>query len=159
MSSQFRCITVTMQHTGSILLCQQLEQWAIDCREAEISGGLCDFINPTSMPKSEFRDYQTSITVLFQVLNDYARDERNCGMVPLSVSRVVELVSVLRAIAALIEDLVKQPKEVIDSLYGRLVDLYPVIVQMIPCCAGNSDVQLSVMIALNSYQTLLKIRN
>lgn len=157
MSSQFRRITVIVQHTGSVVLCQQPEQRAADRRETEVAGSLCDFADLAAVPEGEFRAKCHPDSRL-QVLNDYARDERNCGMVPLSVSRVVELVSVLRAIGALIEDLVKQPKEVIDSLYGRLVDLYPVIVQMIPCCAGNSDVQLSVMIALNSYQTLLKIR-
>lgn len=95
----------------------------------------------------------------FQVLNDYARDERNSGMLPLSASRVYEVISVLRAIATLIEGVVRHSQEVITSLYDRLVDMYPVLVQMIPCSAANSDVQISLMIALNSYKVLLTIRN
>uniref|UniRef100_A0AC34GU34 Protein MON2 homolog n=1 Tax=Panagrolaimus sp. ES5 TaxID=591445 RepID=A0AC34GU34_9BILA len=94
-----------------------------------------------------------------QVINGYARDEQNNGRLPLLSQRVFEVISVLRAISALIEGLTTQPGNVIESLYDKLVEIYPSVVQMVPCCKNSADVQLAVMITLNSYQTLLNLKN
>lgn len=68
-----------------------------------------------------------------------------------------EVISVLRAISALIEGLNGQPKAVIDSFIEHLIELYPNVVQMVACCKNNADVQLAVMTALNSYRTIMTL--
>uniref|UniRef100_A0A914C8G9 Mon2 C-terminal domain-containing protein n=1 Tax=Acrobeloides nanus TaxID=290746 RepID=A0A914C8G9_9BILA len=90
-----------------------------------------------------------------QVMNGYAKDQQSSGHLKLPQERIFEVISVLRAISSLIEGLTKHPEAVHSALYSHLVNLHPVLVQMIPSCRSDQQVELSVMTALNSYQTLL----
>uniref|UniRef100_A0A7E4V301 Protein MON2 homolog n=1 Tax=Panagrellus redivivus TaxID=6233 RepID=A0A7E4V301_PANRE len=94
-----------------------------------------------------------------KILNNYARDEQAKGYMPQLSARVAEVVSVCRAISALIEGLSKQTEAVVEVIYENLIDLYPVIVGMVPCCKSSNDIQFALMIALNSYQTLLILKS
>uniref|UniRef100_A0AC34Q294 Protein MON2 homolog n=1 Tax=Panagrolaimus sp. JU765 TaxID=591449 RepID=A0AC34Q294_9BILA len=164
-----RASVITLDHTDVMDMCDQRTDLSRVSFEALLSLSntqvpehfvVSNGVDSSLKKPDSLGVYAISLILLRckNVLNDYARDERNAGVLPLTNARVCETVSVLRAIATLIEGLQKQPKHVIDSLHDRLVDVYPVVVQMVPCCAGSSDVQLSVMIALNSYKTLMNIR-
>jgi hypothetical protein len=90
-----------------------------------------------------------------QVLNNYARDEQGSGHFRLPQERIFEVISVLRAVSTLIDGLAKHPEAVRSSLYSHLAGLHPNLVELIPSCRNNREVELNLMIALNSYQTLL----
>ncbi|CAD5226469.1 unnamed protein product [Bursaphelenchus xylophilus] len=92
-----------------------------------------------------------------QVLNNYARDEQGAGHFRLPQERIFEMISVLRAISTLIDGLTKHPEAVHSSLYQHLVSLHPNLVQLIPSCRSDQQIELALMTALNSYQTLLLI--
>ncbi|KAI1710613.1 monensin-resistant like protein 2 [Ditylenchus destructor] len=96
-----------------------------------------------------------------QVLNNYARDEQGSGHFRLPQERIFETISVLRAVSTLIDGLAKHGNTIVDmshaTLYSQLVGLHPSLVQLIPSCRGDQQVELALMTALNSYQTLLLI--
>ncbi|KAI6230234.1 Protein MON2-like protein [Aphelenchoides fujianensis] len=90
-----------------------------------------------------------------QVLNNYARDEQGSGHFRLPQERIFEVISVLRAVSTLIDGLAKRPEAVHSPLYAHLAALHPDLVQLIPSCRSDQQVQLALMTALNAYQTLL----
>uniref|UniRef100_A0A915D8Z7 Mon2 C-terminal domain-containing protein n=1 Tax=Ditylenchus dipsaci TaxID=166011 RepID=A0A915D8Z7_9BILA len=96
-----------------------------------------------------------------QVLNKYAKDEQGSGHFRLPQERIFETISVLRAVSTLIDGLAKHGSDIVNSshstLYAHLVGLHPSLVQLIPSCRGDQQVELALMTALNSYQTLLLI--
>ncbi|KAI6171974.1 hypothetical protein M3Y98_00921500 [Aphelenchoides besseyi] len=90
-----------------------------------------------------------------QVLNNYARDEQGSGHFRLPQERIFEVISVLRAVSTLIDGLAKKPEAVHSPLYSHLAGLHPNLVQLIPSCRSDQQVQHALMTALNAYQTLL----
>ncbi|KAH7729487.1 hypothetical protein AAVH_02962 [Aphelenchoides avenae] len=123
------------------------------------SGGVVRGVAGSTGPSQSLGD--TAIASLLhrckQVLNNYARDEQGCGHFRLPQGRIFEVISVLRAISALIDGLAKHPEAVHSTLYSHLVNLYPCLVQLIPSCRSDQQVELALMTCLNSYQTLLLI--
>lgn len=88
-------------------------------------------------------------------MNNYARDEQGSGHFRLPQERIFEVISVLRAISTLIDGLIKQPEAAHSTLYSNLVGLYPNLVELIPACRSNRDVELALMTSFNSYQSIL----
>jgi hypothetical protein len=144
-------------------LCKVSFDALLSLSQTQVPGEILDIVDNKKngkLPQSLGAHAISSLLVRCkQVINDYARDEQNNGRIPLLSQRVFEVISVLRAISALIEGLTTQPENVIESLYDKLVEIYPSVVQMVPCCKNSADVQLAVMITLNSYQTLLNLKN
>ena len=73
-------------------------------------------------------------------MNGNAKDQQSSGHLKLPQERIFEVISVLRAISSLIEGLTKHPEAVHSALYSHLVNLHPVLVQMIPSCRSDQQV-------------------
>jgi len=138
-------------------------------------GGGPDLLRPTTTannPSIASTLGESAISSLLsrcrQVLNDYARDETSSGHFRLPQERIFETISVLRAVSTLIDGLATKHHSggkkagslealggTNSPLYAHLVSIYPNLVQLIPSCRGDQQLELALMTALNSYQSLL----
>ncbi|CAJ0579448.1 unnamed protein product, partial [Mesorhabditis spiculigera] len=93
-----------------------------------------------------------------QVLNSFSRDGRGAGEMRLPAIRLAETTSCLTAVQTLIDRLAGRPDAVSSPLYSQLVLLHPTLVELIPCCHADPQVESALVSALKAYQTLLLLK-
>ncbi|GMT24919.1 hypothetical protein PFISCL1PPCAC_16216 [Pristionchus fissidentatus] len=93
------------------------------------------------------------------VLGAFSGDAKSGGEMGLPRTRVMEVVSALNAVDALIERMALRSDAASSDLYSQLVVLHPSLVDLIPTCHADPEIEKSLISTLKSYQTLLLLKS
>ncbi|EFP08489.1 hypothetical protein CRE_15492 [Caenorhabditis remanei] len=69
----------------------------------------------------------------------------------------LEIISALQAIDSLIARLARDPR--MTELYSQLVSLFPSVVDVMPCCHADAQLEQQLIKTIKSYQTLFLLQN
>lgn len=92
-----------------------------------------------------------------QVMSDFCKDWSAAGDLRLPRSRILEIISALQAVDSLIARLARDPK--MTELYSHLVSLFPSVVDVMPCCHADPQLEHQLIKTIKSYQTLFLLQN
>lgn len=90
-------------------------------------------------------------------MSDFCKDWSASGDLRLPRSRILEIISALQAIDSLIARLARDPR--MSELYSQLVSLFPSVVDVMPCCHADSQLEQQLIKTIKSYQTLFLLQN
>ncbi|MFH4983106.1 hypothetical protein AB6A40_009815 [Gnathostoma spinigerum] len=93
-----------------------------------------------------------------EVLAGFTRDEQGAGNLNLPYERIVEMLSILNAVSTLIEGLVRRPNALQTGYFRELVNLYPVLVDCIPSCRCDRQVEQALTATLKSYEMIMRLK-
>uniref|UniRef100_A0A8R1YAA6 Protein MON2 homolog n=1 Tax=Pristionchus pacificus TaxID=54126 RepID=A0A8R1YAA6_PRIPA len=93
------------------------------------------------------------------VLTAFSGDAKSGGEMRLPRTRVMEVISALNAVNALIERMSLRSDAASSDLYSQLVVLHPSLVDLIPTSHADPEIEKSLIITLKSYQTLLLLKS
>lgn len=86
-------------------------------------------------------------------MSAFVRDELNSGQLSLSQERILEMLSVLRAVSTLVEGLSRHATAAgCTDFYAQLVHLYPVLVDCVPSAKSDPQVGHSYLDAQCEFQ-------
>lgn len=90
-------------------------------------------------------------------MSDFCKDWSAAGDLRLPRSRILEIISALQAVDSLIARLARDPK--MTELYSHLVSLFPSVVDVMPCCHADPQLEHQLIKTIKSYQTLFLLQN
>ncbi|GMS96069.1 hypothetical protein PENTCL1PPCAC_18244 [Pristionchus entomophagus] len=93
------------------------------------------------------------------VLTAFSGDAKSGGEMRLPRTRVMEMISALNAVDALIERMALRSDAASSDLYSQLVVLHPSLVDLIPTSHADPEIEKSLIATLKSYQTLLLLKS
>ncbi|GMR48422.1 hypothetical protein PMAYCL1PPCAC_18617 [Pristionchus mayeri] len=93
------------------------------------------------------------------VLTSFGGDAKSGGEMRLPRTRVMEVISALNAVDALIERMALRSDAASSDLYSQLVVLHPSLVDLIPTSHADPEIEKSLIATLKSYQTLLLLKS
>uniref|UniRef100_A0A8R1I917 Mon2_C domain-containing protein n=1 Tax=Caenorhabditis japonica TaxID=281687 RepID=A0A8R1I917_CAEJA len=92
-----------------------------------------------------------------QVMSEFCKDWSAAGDLRLPRSRILEIISALQAVDSLIARLARDPR--MTDLYSQLVSLFPAVVDVMPCCHADAQLEQQLIKTIKSYQTLFLLQN
>ncbi|EGT40075.1 hypothetical protein CAEBREN_31871 [Caenorhabditis brenneri] len=92
-----------------------------------------------------------------QVMSDFCKDWSAAGDLRLPRSRILEIISALQAVDSLIARLARDPR--MTDLYSQLISLFPAVVDVMPCCHADAQLEQQLIKTIKSYQTLFLLQN
>uniref|UniRef100_A0A0K0EM20 Protein MON2 homolog n=1 Tax=Strongyloides stercoralis TaxID=6248 RepID=A0A0K0EM20_STRER len=141
--------------------CLQRADLSKVCFDALLS--TCNIKSPTknspvhSIKRSEF-GLNAVISLMKkckEILQEYARDNRRNGMLPMQRMRHIELLSVLQAMTSLIHGLIEKSNNVPKELLQNVANMFPSIIEMVPSLRGDQQVEVAVMSVFNAYNSFM----
>uniref|UniRef100_A0A0K0G4R8 Protein MON2 homolog (inferred by orthology to a human protein) n=1 Tax=Strongyloides venezuelensis TaxID=75913 RepID=A0A0K0G4R8_STRVS len=90
-----------------------------------------------------------------EILQEYARDNRRNGRLPMQRMRHIELLSVLQAMTSLIHGLIEKSNNVPKELLQNVANMFPSIIEMVPSLRGDQQIEVAVMSVFNAYNTFM----